>query len=71
MTLTILIEAEDDVDDLLTLWRERRRLDHQIKLALLKAELTWLSADEQEQLARDVAAFNLLAHALSERRAAA
>jgi hypothetical protein len=66
----LLAEAQEAADNLLTMWRERKRLEHCIRLARLKAELTWLDEAEQAQLEKDVAEFTALVVALSERSAA-
>ena len=69
--LTEIIDATERAEDLLTLWRERRRLAHRVRLAWLRAELTGLDPDEQDLLEDEVAEFKRLVHAFAEVRRAA
>jgi hypothetical protein len=61
--------AIDAAEDLHALHQYRRELAYRWRLARLKAELTWLDADEQDALATELAQFTALVVALSERRA--
>src|SRR5687767_11762973 len=58
-----IIDATERVDDLLTLWREVRRVDHRVHFARLRMEWIGLDPDEQDDLAKDVADLRQLVRA--------
>ena len=66
-----IIEATERAEDLITLWREQRRLTHRVRLMRLKFELTGLDPEEQEAINDDVAEWGRLVSAFAESRRSA
>lgn len=59
----LIIEATERAEDLLTLWREQRRLSHRVRLTRLKFELIGLDPAEQDAITEEVSQWRRLVKA--------